>query len=234
MQKTEIKQETKTGSNTSSNSGSNNNSTKDSITTKTTTTTESIAFKTIRQNDSSLEKRKEVVAQNGQDGVRTITYKETYTNGKLTSKEQVSSKVTKNPVDKIIKVGTKEPQPTKLSVSEAHSILGGSGMTKSGDTYTLRLSDVTDVMVKVGSNGVSSITFNGASYIPWKGISKEEMIEIFGKEEGTKEYEWMKGQAAKIEKAVRAAANAVYSSGTSQANSLYNQIINSNSYSKSF
>ncbi|WP_413775117.1 G5 domain-containing protein [Gracilibacillus pellucidus] len=62
-----------------------------------------------------------------------MTYKETYTNGKLTSEDQVASEVTKKPVGKFIKVGTKEPQSTKLSASQVHSILGGSDMSK-GET----------------------------------------------------------------------------------------------------
>ncbi|MDX8046525.1 hypothetical protein SH601_11075 [Gracilibacillus sp. S3-1-1] len=49
-----------------------------------------------------------------------------------------------------------------------------------------------------------------------------------------KEYEYGQSKRKKIEQAVRAAANAVYGSGTSKANSLYNDIINSNSYSNSF
>src|SRR5690606_17111807 len=74
-------------------------------TTKTTTATEFIPY---RQNDPSLEKGKEVVAQLGQNGIKTITYEETYVNGKLSSKEQIASQITKQPVNQIIKVGTKE------------------------------------------------------------------------------------------------------------------------------
>lgn len=87
------------------------------ITTKTTTSSESISFDTIEEKDSSLEKGKTKVIQEGQKGVRTITYKETYSNGKLASKKEISSEVTKQPVDKIINVGTKEPQPAASTIS---------------------------------------------------------------------------------------------------------------------
>lgn len=81
------------------------------ITTKTVTSTESIKYETKQQNDSSLEKGKTAVVKKGQNGVRIITYKETYKDGGLVSKEKVSSAVTKQPVDKVIKVGTMEPKP---------------------------------------------------------------------------------------------------------------------------
>lgn len=237
-----------TSKNTSSSTSSlsNNNPTSkpkeskpnDTVTTKTTTATESIGFKTVRENDSSLAKGKEVVSQNGQNGSKTITYKETYTNGKLTSKNQVSSKVTKNPVDKVIKVGTKVPQPDKptyQSASQAHSILAGSGMSKAGSTYSLSAGSMgTDVTVTVGGNHVTNITFNADSYIPWKYGTLQELQEILGAKEGKEVYDFAQSQAAKIEKSVRAATNAVYGSGTSQANSLYDQIIKSEGTSKSF
>lgn len=78
------------------------------VTTKTETKTESIAFQTVRQDDPTLEKGKEVVAQNGVNGTRTITYTVTYTDGKETGRTVASDKVTKDPVNQIIKVGTKE------------------------------------------------------------------------------------------------------------------------------
>lgn len=125
-----VKVEQQTENKTSSNNNSSKkeeSKPKNVTTTKTTTATESIPFETVRQNDASLEKGKEVVAQNGQNGVRTITYKETYVNGKLTKKEQVPSKVTKNPVNKVIKVGTKQPAPT-TKTSGAKSILNEAGV----------------------------------------------------------------------------------------------------------
>ncbi|WP_368901912.1 G5 domain-containing protein [Oceanobacillus oncorhynchi] len=197
------------------------------ITTETTTETEAIAFETVYENDSTLEKGKEVVSQEGQNGTRTITYKETYENGKLISKEQVSSEVTKEPVKKIVKVGTKE------AVS-ATQVLDGAGVfTKAGNTYSLTLGQGTDVNVQVSGDKVSSITFNASNYLGWD-MPLETSIDLWGEERGKEEYDYAQSQRAKIEKAVRAAADAVYGKGTSQANSLYNQIINSEGYSESF
>lgn len=211
--------------------------TKDTITTKTTTSTESIPFKTVEQEDTTLEKGKTKVVQKGEDGTRNITYKETYTNGKRTSKDQISSKVTKQPVDKIVKVGTKEAPkaPKYLSASEAHSILNAGGFTKAGNTYTYAF-DIglgADIVVTVGNNHVSSIAYSGHNYQGWEG-SLEMYKELWGSDDGEDIYNFAQKERAKIEKAVRAAANALYGSGTSQANSLYNQIINSARFSQTY
>src|SRR5690606_7652941 len=71
---------------------------------------------------------KEVVAQLGQNGIKTITYEETYVNGKLSSKEQIASQITKQPVNQIIKVGTKEQKASYISAEEARSILDQNGL----------------------------------------------------------------------------------------------------------
>lgn len=203
---------------------------------KTTTATESIPFKTVKKNDSSLEKGKTKVIQEGKNGVRTITYKETYTNGKLTKKEQTGSKVTTQPVDKIIAVGTKAPAPEYLSASQAHSILGGSGMSKSGSQYSLNVGSYGQtVRTTVGGNHITSIYFNPTGYMPYKYVTKQELIDALGKEQGEKEYAAAQQIVKQVEKAVRASANAVYGAGTSKANQLYNEIINAKSpVSKSF
>jgi len=210
------------------------------VTAKTITATQSIAYKTVYQNDSSLEKGKQTIAQNGKDGVKTITYKETYENGKLSSKTVVSSEVTKYPVNKIIKVGTKVVQSTSsyLSASQAKSILSSSGLFKKssdGNTFTYAVNSElgSDVIVRVGSNHVSSINYSANDYLGWD-MSLSQCIDIFGKEDGPKEYQYAQNGRHIIEQTVRAATNAVYGSGSSKANALYSQIINSEGFNKSF
>lgn len=199
----------------------------DVVTTETTTETDAVAFEVVEENDPTLEKGQTVVMQEGQNGVRTITYKETYTNGKLTSKEQVSSEITQQPVNKVVKVGIKE-------AASATQVLDGAGVfAKAGNTYSLNLGQGTDVSVQVNGDKVSSITFNASNYLGWD-MPLETSIDLWGEERGKEEYNYAQSQRAKIEKAVRAAADAVYGKGTSQANSLYNQIINSEGYSESF
>ncbi len=79
------------------------------------TKTEPVNFKTVRKEDSTLDKGKEVVTTKGVNGTRTITYKVTYTDGKETERIVLSSKVTKEPIHQVISVGTKvvsnKPKP---------------------------------------------------------------------------------------------------------------------------
>ena len=87
-------------------------STKPVVTTK--TSTEVVPFETVTQNDANLPKGQTKVIQEGVNGERTVTTEFTTTNGVTTSKV-VGSSITKQPINKIIAVGTKEevaPQPT--------------------------------------------------------------------------------------------------------------------------
>ncbi|WP_406077325.1 G5 domain-containing protein [Micromonospora sp. NBC_00858] len=60
--------------------------------------------------DSSLAEGKRVVRTNGVDGVKTLTYQVTTTDGVQTSKKLVKTVVTKQPVTEVVAVGTKKPQ----------------------------------------------------------------------------------------------------------------------------
>lgn len=78
------------------------------ITHKTLVVTEPIAYRTVEQNDSSLAKGTKKVVTVGKNGVQTITYKVTYTNGVETSRTKTTSEVTTQPVDEVIAIGTYE------------------------------------------------------------------------------------------------------------------------------
>ena len=207
-------------------------------TTKTTTATESIPFETEYQNDATLEKGKQVVVQYGQNGVRTITYKETYQDGKLVKKEQVSSTITKQPVKQIIKVGTKETI-NKPSLAEARAILDQTDMTRSVDgteySWSSKELGISAIIVRLDSTGVRSISWNPTMYLSSTQGTLEDYIEAWGEEEGRLSYEAALRTKASIEKAVRAAAEAIYGRGTTQANALYSEIINTRKvFTKSF
>ena len=86
--------------------------TKPVVTTK--SSTEVVPFETVTQNDANLPKGQTKVLQEGVNGERTVTTEFTTTNGVTTSKV-VGNSITKQPINKIIAVGTKEevaPQPT--------------------------------------------------------------------------------------------------------------------------
>ena len=81
------------------------------------TSTEVVPFQTITQNDATLPKGQTKVVQEGVNGERTTLTEVTTVDGKQTSKV-LENTITKEPVNKVIAVGTKEeavptPQPVK-------------------------------------------------------------------------------------------------------------------------
>ncbi len=67
---------------------------------------EKIDFQTEEQQSSSLSAGVTQVAQEGSAGEKEVTYKVKYVDGKEESAEKISEKVTKEPVNKIVTVGT--------------------------------------------------------------------------------------------------------------------------------
>lgn len=96
------------------------------------TRTERVAFDTTERKDSSLTKgtRKTVTA--GVNGQRRATYRVTYTNGKTTAKKLLSSSVIKEPVDAVVKVGTKAAPASSSSSSGGSGSSGGSSSGAAG------------------------------------------------------------------------------------------------------
>lgn len=76
------------------------------VTTKTETKTEVVAFSTTKVTDATLPKNEQKVTQKGVNGVRTIVYTVTYTDGKETARAVKSDSVTTAPVAEVIAVGS--------------------------------------------------------------------------------------------------------------------------------
>ncbi|WP_155962569.1 G5 domain-containing protein [Streptococcus ruminantium] len=127
------------------------------VTTEEVSETKSVPFETIRENDSNLEAGKEVVTTEGKEGVRTIVYTVTKTDGVETSRVVKSDSVTTPAVNKVIKVGTKtttSPVVTTEEVSE----------TKSVPFETIRENDPNleagkEVVATEGKEGVRTIVY---------------------------------------------------------------------------
>lgn len=73
--------------------------------------TEEIGYETLYEDDSSLPKGQEQVGQKGENGEKEVTYQITYVDGTEESREVTTETVTKEPVNKVILVGTKEEAP---------------------------------------------------------------------------------------------------------------------------
>lgn len=84
--------------------------------TKTESKDVNVAYKTVKKNDSSLEKGKTLVSQKGVNGKERISYQVTYTNGKETGRVETGRKTITSVVNEVIQVGTKvasTPEPTE-------------------------------------------------------------------------------------------------------------------------
>ena len=76
------------------------------VTFKTVMETQTIPYDKKTVNDSTMAKGTTNISIVGINGVKTLTYKVTYTNGKQTDKELVTEEVTKQPIAQITNVGT--------------------------------------------------------------------------------------------------------------------------------
>jgi resuscitation-promoting factor RpfB len=72
---------------------------------------EVVDFKTIEKTDSSMYAGDETVQRSGVDGMRDVTYRLTYRNGRLAMTKVIHQDVIRAPVAALVTVGTKE-QPT--------------------------------------------------------------------------------------------------------------------------
>ena len=80
--------------------------------------TEVIPYETEVVENTELDYDVENVTQEGVDGIREITYEVTITDGEETNREVISSEVTKEPVKKIIEVGTNPIITTDTEVED--------------------------------------------------------------------------------------------------------------------
>ena len=72
---------------------------------------ETIAFDTVEREDSSLPVGETEVVQEGRAGLRDVVYKVTLRNGEVAVREVVRATVTRQPVDRVVRVGTQEAAP---------------------------------------------------------------------------------------------------------------------------
>lgn len=79
------------------------------------TQTQAIDYKTITKFTSTIVKGKPVIQQDGKEGVKTLTYRKCFENGKIIGTELVKEEITTAPVDQIKLIGTS----TRLPISEA-------------------------------------------------------------------------------------------------------------------
>lgn len=75
-------------------------------------TTKPVPYKTVRKNADYLDEGKTVVSVKGANGESEIVIKETLKDGEVVNSEEVKNKVTVQPVDEVILIGTKKKNQT--------------------------------------------------------------------------------------------------------------------------
>ncbi|MFH0396330.1 ZmpA/ZmpB/ZmpC family metallo-endopeptidase [Streptococcus sp. A34] len=85
------------------------------ITKKTITKMEIVAFETQTVENPALAEGTEKIVQEGQNGERTITIKQTLVDGQVLKEEEVSSEITKTATPKIIEIGTKKAEESIIT-----------------------------------------------------------------------------------------------------------------------
>jgi hypothetical protein len=98
------------------------------VATKTETDTKAVPFTSTTVQDSSLAQGTSNVTTSGVNGVETLTYKVTLTNGSQTSKQLVSDVITTKPVTQITTVGT------YVAPSTPTGCTNGTYVNSAGDT----------------------------------------------------------------------------------------------------
>ncbi|RLL41694.1 DUF348 domain-containing protein [Oceanobacillus piezotolerans] len=113
---------------------------------------DTIAFQTETKQDHSLEKGKEKVVTDGKDGKVTKTYKVVMENGREVSRELLNEEVKEESVNKVVAVGTKEPEAGLVTLSHSN----GEKVQTGGKTITMTASAFTS-----GCDGCSGYTATG-------------------------------------------------------------------------
>jgi len=72
---------------------------------------ETIAFDTVEREDSSMPAGETEVVQEGRTGLRDVVYKVFIRNGEVAVREVVKADVLRQPVDRVVRVGTQEAAP---------------------------------------------------------------------------------------------------------------------------
>ena len=107
----------------------------DEMDARSTQRTEAVPFRTIVKKDASLTVGTTKVEREGVAGERRSTYRDTVKNGKVVSSERTSSKITKQPVHKVVIEGTKaKPAPKPAPTSTPKSSTPKSSSSSSSST----------------------------------------------------------------------------------------------------
>jgi uncharacterized protein YabE (DUF348 family) len=92
----------------------------------------------IEREDASMYEGDEKVVQSGKDGVRNVTYRLRFVNGKLVARKVLEATVSRKAVPTIVKVGTKEkPAPTTSNFAGGNTVWDSLAQCESGGNWAI-------------------------------------------------------------------------------------------------
>ncbi|MCY7073524.1 G5 domain-containing protein [Streptococcus oralis] len=118
------------------------------------TTTEEIPYASRTENNADLAEGTRNVKQAGVKGTKTITWDITLTDGKETARTKKSEKVTKEPVEEIIEVGTK-----KTGVETKETVTVEEKVALKEETKVDPALDKGQTRVEEGEEGIDEVTY---------------------------------------------------------------------------
>ena len=118
------------------------------------TTTEEIPYASRTENNADLAEGTRNVKQAGVKGIKTITWDITLTDGKETARTKKSEKVTKEPVEEIIEVGTK-----KTGVETKETVTVEEKVAFKEETKVDPALDKGQTRVEEGEEGIDEVTY---------------------------------------------------------------------------
>ncbi|WP_306512230.1 resuscitation-promoting factor [Janibacter hoylei] len=154
----------------------------DEMDARSTQRTEAVPFRTIVKKDASLTVGTTKVEREGVAGERRSTYRDTVRNGKVVSSERTSSKITKQPVHKVVIEGTKakpapKPAPTstpKSSTPKSSSSSSSSSTPKSASSSSSSTPKSTSTPTSEPTKSSSSSGLDTSRAAMWDRIAQCE------------------------------------------------------------
>ncbi|WP_404391888.1 ubiquitin-like domain-containing protein [Humibacillus xanthopallidus] len=135
------------------------------FTTKDVKRTEAIGYSTSKKKSADLYTDQTKVATKGVAGVRTITERRTLKDGKVVSTKEISSVVTKKPVNAVVLVGTKKrPAPAPAPAPRTTTTTTTGGGSTSGAGINLARAAMWDSIAQCESGGNWSINTGNGYY----------------------------------------------------------------------
>ena len=130
------------------------------VTYRNETETQSVDFETVKKNSKDVDLGKTKVQTEGKQGEALVTKKCKYVDGKKVSSKTVDTKITKEPVDKVVLMGTKgsnvsNPAGTFTDMN-GNTVAYSSVVTGSGTAYTAPAGSLTATGVTAYHGGVTS------------------------------------------------------------------------------